>query len=91
MIYFIIGLNKYWIASRCCYANSEKTYCCFEVRCANSTRVYGPDLYFSDNGTNDTNSKYESALRPIIELSQNSQVIFEGESDNTGYYLWKMQ
>ena len=62
-------LTSYWLSSRCIYANDENAG--FYIRCIYPGNISAFGLYYSNNGI----TAREFALRPVITLKSNIQVM----------------
>jgi len=68
------GTTSYWLASPCVYACFVDDYAYFGVRYVGSTRVDACSMFIS---TGDS-SYGEYAVRPVVSLSSNVQVAYDG-------------
>jgi len=64
----------YWLASPCVLAGFDTDCAGFNVRCINSASVEAYDMF----GSNDYSFCNEYAVRPVVSLSSNIQVAYDG-------------
>jgi len=75
----------FWLASRCVDCNSSDSYADFGLRFVSSSYFYGNNLFDSDGGSNNSNSR----LGPVVSLGSGIQVKSGSGTESDKYIIGK--